>query len=142
MQTRLVLTRLEQNEYQTLGYLQLFQGMDCVYNCVTLEPPWLENKNNISCIPAGRYSIKKRHTDKFGHHIHIISVPNRSYILIHPGNYMDTIKQQTEGCILVGRGYAHLNADKLLDITFSRNTLDELLKRLPDKSIIDIIDVG
>jgi hypothetical protein len=32
----------------------------------TLELPYKENKNNISCIPAGEYMIKRNHSAKFG----------------------------------------------------------------------------
>lgn len=142
MQTRLVLIRLQRNEYQTLGTIQVWQGLELIYSCKSLEPPWADNQRNVSCIPAGRYSIKKRHAPKFGHHLHVLGVPNRSYILVHPGNYMDTQKQNSEGCILTGRGFRDINNDGLLDVIFSRNALDEILRRLPEKSILDVIDVA
>ena len=69
----------------------------------TLEDPWLTNKNNVSCIPKGLYSLYTktygRYYDKYATPIPILKdVPGRSEILIHPGNY----SSDTEGCILVG----------------------------------------
>ena len=73
--------------------------------CWTLEDPWNDNKNNISCIPLGTYELYTktygRYFAKYATPIPILrDVPGRSEILIHPGNYAT----DTEGCILVGDG--------------------------------------
>jgi hypothetical protein len=55
---------------------------------------------------------------------------------------MDTEQKNSEGCILTGRGYKDINNDGLLDVIFSRIALDGLLKILPERSILDVIDVA
>ena len=64
--------------------------------CNTIELPWLQNERNVSCIPEGRYELRKRFIKKFGLHLLVVDVPDRSWILIHPAN---DAKTQLKGCI-------------------------------------------
>jgi hypothetical protein len=64
--------------------------------CNTIELPWLQNQRNVSCIPEGRYELRKRFIKKFGLHLLVVDVPGRSWILIHPAN---DAKTQLKGCI-------------------------------------------
>lgn len=64
--------------------------------CNTIELPWLRNQRNVSCIPEGRYELRKRFIKKFGLHLLVVDVPDRSWILIHPAN---DAKTQLKGCI-------------------------------------------
>ena len=64
--------------------------------CNTIELPWLQNERNVSCIPEGRYELRKRFIKKFGLHLLVVDVPDRSWILIHPANHAKT---QLKGCI-------------------------------------------
>ncbi len=64
--------------------------------CNTIELPWLQNQRNVSCIPEGRYELRKRFIRKFGLHLLVVDVPDRSWILIHPAN---DAKTQLKGCI-------------------------------------------
>jgi hypothetical protein len=64
--------------------------------CHTIELPWLQNRRNVSCIPEGRYALRKRFTPKHGLHVLVVDVPGRSGILIHPANYAKT---ELRGCI-------------------------------------------
>jgi hypothetical protein len=64
--------------------------------CSTIELPWNENKPQVSCIPEGRYELKKRYTLRFGRHLILMNVPGRSYILLHAAN--DALKE-IKGCI-------------------------------------------
>lgn len=64
--------------------------------CNTIELPWLRNQRNVSCIPEGRYEIKKRFTKKHQLHFLVLDVPGRDGILIHPAN--DALKE-LRGCI-------------------------------------------
>ncbi|MBS1565314.1 MAG: hypothetical protein JST39_13050, partial [Bacteroidetes bacterium] len=54
--------------------------------CYTIELPWLDNLPQVSCIPEGRYELKKRYSPKFKNHLQVANVPGRDYILIHPAN--------------------------------------------------------
>ena len=64
--------------------------------CSTIELPWKNNQRQVSCIPEGRYELKKRYTPRFGKHFILLNVPNRSYILLHAAN--DALKE-IKGCI-------------------------------------------
>jgi hypothetical protein len=66
--------------------------------CYTLELPWADNSNNISCIPFGTYNGFLRYDKKDGWRIQLDNVPNRTGVQIHMGNYTSQIK----GCVLVG----------------------------------------
>lgn len=94
--------------------------------CKTLENPWRDNKENISCIPEGKYKCVKDNTGKYKYW-KVLNVPNRSLIEIHNGNFQD----ETEGCILVGRDHAFFNKEWI--INFSLTTLKELKVILGDK---------
>jgi hypothetical protein len=64
--------------------------------CPSIELPWLNNRRSMSCIPEGRYELRKRFTEKRGHHLLVVDVPCRSNILIHPAN---DAKKELLGCI-------------------------------------------
>jgi len=102
--------------------------MDGEIFCYTLELPWRENRKNISCIPIGEYEVERRTSEKYGEHFHILDVPDRSYILIHSGNFHNQIR----GCVLVGEELADINKDGLPDVTNSKKTMKMLLDRLPE----------
>lgn len=94
MESKKVELLLERTYYKTgtNGVLSCAGG----HLCRTIELPWLENKPRISCIPEGRYRIVQRWSEKFGFHLHILDVPDRSFILIHPANNAQT---ELAGCI-------------------------------------------
>jgi hypothetical protein len=54
--------------------------------CNTIELPWRENQKRVSCIPEGKYFIRKRYSQKFQWHLEVIDVKDRSLILFHPAN--------------------------------------------------------
>ncbi|MBF8457246.1 hypothetical protein IV494_08625 [Kaistella sp. G5-32] len=62
----------------------------------TIELPWVENAQRISCIPEGTYILRKRYSPKFKWHFEVLGVKGRSNILIHPAN--DALKE-LQGCI-------------------------------------------
>ena len=64
--------------------------------CKTIELPWKNNETKVSCIPEGKYFIKKRYSKKFQWHLEILKVKNRSLILFHPAN---NALQELNGCI-------------------------------------------
>ena len=129
--------RLKDNtDLQTLGRFYLFDGVNEVVRFVTLELPWEENERSISRIPSGTYKVKKRKSKKFGDHFHILDVPGRDYILIHPGNYY----KQIRGCVLLGQRFADINNDKELDVVMSRPSVDRLLEVTPNTFQLTIID--
>ena len=96
---KLKLVRDKDNGECTLGRLYA-EGQFIAY---TLENTWADNEPRVSCVPKGTYGLKTktygRYWKKYKIPIPILQeVPDRSEILIHPGNYA----KDTLGCILVG----------------------------------------
>ena len=117
---------------QTLGELVIGN-----FKCKTLELAWKDNAAKISCIPEGVYQVVPRHSAKYGRHLHITNVPNRSFVLIHWGNYAGSINPKTgqsdiKGCVLVGASFADINKDGILDIVNSKPTFAGLMLMFPD----------
>jgi len=69
---------------------------DGKFICNTIELPWKKNETKVSCIPEGKYFIKKRYSNKFKWHLEVLDVINRSLILFHPAN---NALQELNGCI-------------------------------------------
>jgi hypothetical protein len=64
--------------------------------CCTIELPWKNNEKRVSCIPEGKYLLRKRYSRKFQWHIEVVDVKNRSFILLHPAN---NALKELNGCI-------------------------------------------
>ncbi|MCI9844542.1 DUF5675 family protein [Flavobacterium pectinovorum] len=84
--------------------------------CNTIELPWKDNKLKVSCIPEGEYFIQKRYSKKFGWHLEVMQVSNRSLILFHPANYA---LRELQGCIapvtkLSGSGIGHMSREAFI----------------------------
>lgn len=131
---KLYLKRIQDDDKQTLGELIVRDGDEVKFECKTLELPDKDNQKRISCIPKGEYEVVKRWSEKYGNHFHVLNVPNRSYILIHHGNY----NRHTKGCILVGYAHLDINADGYRDVTSSRKTMEVLNSILPERFTLDI----
>ena len=94
------------------------------FQCYTIELPWVDNLPRLSCIPEGRYELKKRYSPKFKDHLLVRGVPGRSLVLLHPAN--DALKE-LKGCIApvssldgVGKGSASRKAfKKLLQLVYA-----------------------
>lgn len=109
--------------------------VDSDFQCFFLELPWLENQQNISCIPEGTYQVFKRYSpSKNEEVIQYIGVPNRTYIQIHKGNFTSQIL----GCQLPGDGVKWINTDSIPDVTNSESTFNELMSLLPDEFTVII----
>ena len=98
-----------------------------------IELPWLNNRRNVSCIPEGTYILKARYSQKFGHHLILENVKNRTLILIHPAN--DALKE-LRGCIApvtclsgIGKGTSSKNLlNKLVSKCYQAFDRDETVK--------------
>jgi len=132
---RAVLVRLTDNGTQTLGRLQLFSGLDVIYEGATLELPFKANMTNISCIPTGIYNVTPRESEKHALHYIIKDVLGRKLILIHTANYYT----QLRGCIAIGSDFYDINKDGEFDITNSRRSLKGLIAAAPEGFELTII---
>jgi hypothetical protein len=126
---KVIIDRLNEGDKQTESLFTILnEKEETIFNCYTLELPWNDNKKQISCIPKGEYNVEKRQSTKYKNHFHVLDVPNRSYILIHQGNY----NWHTKGCILVGKTLTDINGDGLRDVTSSVATMNKLNDILPN----------
>ena len=136
MSKSLLIERLDYGEKQTIGRMVVLDGNEhSLYDCQSLELPWKNNKRSISCVPEGEYEVVKRVSSKYGEHFHVTNVYDRSYILIHKGNYYTDIR----GCILVGRDLSDINGDGVIDVTHSGDTMDDLLGLMPSRFKLKIV---
>ena len=86
----------------------------------TIERPWLDNKQNVSCIPAGYYKLGRVDSPRFGPDTwEIKGVPNRAECKIHAANYW----RQLNGCIAPGKERTYIDGDDVLDVSNSGDTL-------------------
>jgi len=128
---RAILPRLRHDKNETLGAFIVYDGLKQVFDCKTLELPWRGNQLSISCIPSRKYWVSHRWSKKHGNHLEIEDVEFRTLILIHVVNYVKDLR----GCVGVGKTYADLDGDGILDITSSRDTLDKLIAIVPKKGM-------
>lgn len=119
--------RIRRSDHGTEGVL-VFDD----FRCFVLELPWRDNQRNISCIPAGEYDVTIRISPKYGRIYWVLQVEDRSYILIHSGNWAGDeqkgLKTHTNGCILLGtkRGYLAGQRAVLLSRKAIRKFMDKL----------------
>lgn len=133
---KLALIRLESGPSRTLGHLLVFNGLTEIAKFASLELPWLNNERSKSCIPAGKYRVSPRYSDKLGNHLLIEGVPGRDLICIHAANY----PSQIEGCVAVGMMHADLNGDGLMDVSSSRAALELLVQFVREPADLVVID--
>jgi len=85
------------------------------FSCFTLELPWRDNQPSLSCIPTGTYPMAWRVSTKWNA-FHIQDVPDRSYILIHSGNFAGDVskgfKTHVQGCVLLGQSMGNLDGQR------------------------------
>lgn len=90
---------------------------------VTLERDWLDNKQQVSCIPAGQYLCKRVKSPKFGNTFEITGVPGRSHILFHVGNR----EKDSLGCILIAESFSDFNGEA--GVAFSSAGYKEFMQK-------------
>ena len=100
---------------------------------LTLERPWRDNQQRVSCIPAGRYACRKVRSPTFGWTFEVTGVPNRTHILFHSGNTIE----QTEGCILVAEEFSGTWEKPML--ASSRRGFLEFLKLMDGVLAFDLV---
>lgn len=131
----LTITRIAEKDENTLGVLVVTDSRNKIlYNCITLELPYKDNKKQISCIPKGTYRAEIGKSDKYGEVIYVKGVANRQGILIHIGNYT----KDTKGCILVGNRIGYSEGIKQHYIGKSKITMNELLTII-DKELMFVV---
>jgi len=129
MEPTVYIFRMMRSDQGTLGML-FHDG----FICYTLELPWRDNKRNMSCIPSGSYDVKIRLSPKYGKVYWITEVENRSFILIHSGNWAGDVKKKfkshVNGCILLGQKRGLLAGQ--LAVLNSRLTVSRFMRMMDD----------
>ncbi len=119
--------RMKRSDQGTLGILTYEE-----FKCFTLELPWRDNQRNISCIPIGSYPTDIRISPRFGQVYWVQEVPDRTFILIHSGNWAGDIKagykSHVNGCILLGKARGMLGNQ--LAVLNSRITVKAFMRRI------------
>lgn len=100
---------------------------------LTLERPWEDNKQDVSCIPAGRYRCRRIRSPRFGTTYEICDVPGRTHVLFHAGNTLEN----TQGCILVGEEFSGTWEAPML--VSSQRGFGELVKYLDGMGEFDLV---
>ncbi len=124
MSSNVILKRIAENSHGTFGVLI----RDGAPICLTLELPWKDNEESVSCIPAGTYECSPHSGARFQNVWELKNVPDRKNILIHAGNS----SEDTHGCILVGSTYTQDG------VSLSRVALDTLRSQLPKNFTLTI----
>lgn len=101
--------------------------------CYTIELPWLNNQKWVSCVPEGEYVLQQRFSLKFQWHLHLMNVPGRDLILIHPAN---DARKELRGCIApvtqhtgIGKGNSSRKAlEKLKALVYAALERNEEVK--------------
>lgn len=100
--TQALLIRIEVSDECVRGFLYCAGA-----TFATLEPPWLDNRRGVSCIPAASYHcryLERSASGKYRKVYHLLGVRGRSGILTHAGN----TAAHTKGCILIGKSWGRL----------------------------------
>ena len=103
--------------------------------CATLELPWRNNENDLSCVPCGSYECAIYHSPKHGPIYLLQNVPGRSYCEIHPYNWAGAVdhgyKAEALGCIALGTVITKLPPQMM--IRNSMVTVDRFMKQMGGK---------
>jgi len=88
----------------------------------TLERPWLDNAQDISCIPEGTYMVFR---DRSGRHQYyrIENVAGRTHIEFHGGIF----PTHSDGCVLIG-----MEHDSKYNLINSEDALAQMLDEFGD----------
>lgn len=108
---------------ETLGLLSATRKDGQTLNLKVLELPWLNNEQDVSCIPGnGAIYQVEIHAFYDTEMYQIMNVLNRTGIFQHPANYTS----QLLGCQAMGEQFADINGDGLTDVTNSVDAVNKL----------------
>jgi len=133
------LTRFATADDGTLGRL-VAPG----FACLTLELPWRENRNGISCIPAGRYLARWTRSPRLRKFTYeITGAPGRAGIRLHAGNLAgDTglgMVSHSLGCPLLGYDLGRTKGQRM--ILRSRAAVADFQQAMAGESFtLEVID--
>jgi hypothetical protein len=108
---KFILKRVFENESGTWGVIANASKRGYIPFALTLERRWLQNAENVSCVPYGTYEAELYYSNKFNMWTYrLIDVPGRSGILLHKGNF----DLDSQGCILLGEMFEPIDGKPAL----------------------------
>jgi len=125
------LIRNQTGSHGTFGILRCPNGL----KLFTAEPPWKDNRANLSCLPEGDYTVARWKSNRFGHVYIVEGTAPRTHVLFHSGNLAgDTelgFTTHTHGCILPALKFGHYKGQKA--VLGSRPALNKFIKVMGGK---------
>ena len=114
---KVTLVRFESSDHGTFGKIYV-EG----FTFYTLELPWRDNRNDISCIPSGTYTCKMTRSPRFKKDLYeVLGVKGRFAIRIHSANLAGDVKKgfksQLNGCIALGEKLGTLEKQKAIFVS-------------------------
>jgi hypothetical protein len=91
-----------------------------LFTSQSIERGWNNNQKSISCVPEGKYMLRKDWSPSFNMDLwEIYGVQNRSECKFHVSNY----SSQLNGCIALGKERVDIDGDGHLDVNYSMDTM-------------------
>ncbi len=111
---KVTLTRTETSDEGTFGHIFTDTGVSLRSG----ELPWRNNEPGRSCIPLGTYQVVWAQSPTKGWCYHVIKVPGRLDIEIHPANFCGDrtlgFRCELYGCICLGTSIGPMNGQKAI----------------------------
>lgn len=101
--------------------------------CVGVELPWLNNREDVSCVPAGTYFADLVDSPAHGLVYELRGVPQRTNIQIHVANFAHELR----GCLAPGKEISTFRGG-VKGVTFSRVTLGKLMEEVGGEKTIQV----
>lgn len=116
------------NQQASLGSLYVLdENSDRIFKGVSVELGYVDNQNRISCIPVGDFDLVYEWSPAFEMMLwEIYGVPGRSECKFHTANFF----WQLNGCIGPGRFEKFIDGDNILDVAYSKDTLERFHKAM------------
>jgi len=117
---KIILQRLSDDGFKTIGSL-IFKNL---LISLTVERPWKNNEQNVSCIPVGTYNcIPENHPTK-KQVFRLQKVKGRDGILIHIANSATEL----HGCIAPGMGIMDNSRPEIYGVANSAFAMRKLIE--------------
>lgn len=111
--------------------------------CLSVELPWKNNQQNVSCIPPSdkhddweEYICQRVESPKFGLTFEVLGVENRSHILFHKANTIDDLL----GCIGIGERFESLGGKTA--VWMSSEAFLEFMQRFGSEDLFKLVIVN
>ena len=114
---------------QSTGALLVMEKGRVLFNSHLLERGWRDNKQNVSCVPAGTYPLLLEYSPKFGRKLwEAKEIPGRSECKFHAANFW----KELNGCFSPGEARFDFGSDSEKDMVNSGDMLNIFMNAMGD----------